>query len=155
MKIEKLTKSDFDEIYGRLELFWGDRSKTSIHHPIFLYEFGNTAFVMRDSSGVSAYLYGFLSQTLRSAYVHLIGVRPDARRQGLARKLYNHFISEVRSKGANQVKAMTQPDNFPSLQLHRSLGFSLIGEPGDNGVPVVRDYRGPGQHRVVFEMNIK
>ena len=32
--------------------------------------------------------------------------------------------------------------------------MELQGEPDENGLPVVKDYAGPGQHRIVFRKAI-
>ena len=156
MKIERLTKSDFDEIISSLEPFWGERHEAmrSTHHPVYLYELGDTAFVIREEGKVIAYLWGFLAQTSATGYVHLVGVHRDHRRRGLARALYRHFTDEARRRGATRLRAMTQPVNRTSIAFHRSIGMRLLGEPNADGIPVVRDYRGPGEDRVVFEMAI-
>jgi L-amino acid N-acyltransferase YncA len=38
-----------------------------------------------------------------------------------------------------------------SIAFHRALGFELTGKPNRDGIPVVEDYFGPGQDRVVFQ----
>ena len=53
-------------------------------------------------------------------------------------------------RGCGALKAITTPENAASIAFHRRLGMSLAGEPGPDGVPVVADYAGPGQPRVVF-----
>jgi len=62
-----------------------------MHHPIFLYEFGDCALVMRDERGVAAYLFGLVRVETQRAYVHLVAVRNDHRGQGLGRALYERF----------------------------------------------------------------
>jgi GNAT superfamily N-acetyltransferase len=148
--ILNVTKSDFEQIISELVDFWGDERTLLFHHPIFLYEFGNTAYVIKEDDKVVAYLFGFLSQTAPVAYVHLIGIRHSHKRRGLGRKLYEHFIAYAISRGCQEVKAITTPTNLGSIAFHKSLGMQLSGEELENGVPVVKDYSGTGQHRVVF-----
>ncbi len=123
--------------------------------PIFIYEFGNTAFVIKNGTEVTAYLWGFLSQAQPTAYVHLLAVRVPYRRQGLARQLYDHFCTYVKAHGCTQCKAITTPTNKESIAFHRALGFELTGKPNRDGIPVVEDYSGPGQDRVVFQKVLK
>ncbi|MBI3654523.1 MAG: GNAT family N-acetyltransferase [Acidobacteria bacterium] len=104
-----LTKSDFAQSLSGLADFWGNARTAAFHHPMFLYEFGNTAFVIKDSDTMIAYLFGFFSQTAPLAYVHLIGVRQTPQRRGLGRKLYEHFSALVKTKECREVKAITTP----------------------------------------------
>src|SRR3954447_26479126 len=99
-EIESMQKRDFDQILSELGEFWGERADEvrSIHHPLFLYEFGDTAFVVRDGEKVVAYLFGFGAHDSRTAYVHLLGVRRSYRKKGLARQLYSHFTEKMKSR---------------------------------------------------------
>jgi hypothetical protein len=42
-----------------------------------------------------------------------------------------------------------------SIRLHQALGFPLEGVPNAEGVPVVKDYGGPGVDRVVFAKSLE
>lgn len=154
MRIAQLAKADFDQILSHIEEFWGSDRTLALHHPTLLHEFGDTAYVIRDGGVVAAYLFGFLSQTERAAYVHLVGVRAPYRRRGLARELYAHFIEYARSRGCTDLKATTTPGNAASIAFHKSLGMALVGTPNHEGVVVVQDYAGPGKDRVVFRMSL-
>jgi GNAT superfamily N-acetyltransferase len=103
---------------------------------------------------VIAYLFGLRSQTEPAGYVHLVAVREGYRRRGLARQLYRHFIEFARARGCREVKAITTPGNARSIAFHTALGMRMEGEPNAEGVPVVRDYSGPGEDRVVFRMAV-
>lgn len=153
-KIENCTPKDFHQILTDIADFWGSDRTLSTHHPMFIYEFGDTAFVIREENKVIAYLFGFLSQTSRTGYVHLIGVRENAQRKGLGNMLYAHFIHYLKSIDYRKVKAMTIPGNSKSISFHKKLGMKLQGEKNSEGIEVVKDYSGPGLDRVVFEMMI-
>ena len=103
---------------------------------------------------MSAYLFGFYSQTEPVAYVHLVGVHPDYRRKGLARKLYDHFIGVATDRGCRELKATAAPTNQLSIRFHQGIGMEMVGEPIGDGVSVVRGYLKPGTDRVVFKMAI-
>ena len=148
------TRADYDEILIEIEEFWGSKRTLAVHHPMFLYEFGNSAYVVRDAGKVVSYLFGFISQTEPTAYVHLVGVRSSHRRQGLARRLYQHFIEFARERGCTALKAITTPGNKESIAFHRSLGMKPLGEPNPEGIHVVQNYSGQGQDRVVFTMKL-
>jgi len=154
MEIATCTKADFDQILAQVTAFWGSERTLALHHPLFLYELGDTAYVIREGEQVVAYLFGVLSQTEPVGYVHLVGVREGHRRQGLAQRLYDHFAAHVRAHGCTELKAITTPGNRASLAFHASIG--LLPAEGElvGGVQVVRDYAGPGQDRVVLRKRL-
>jgi GNAT superfamily N-acetyltransferase len=155
MNIEKCTIEDFNEIVKDISDFWGSDRTLHLHQPFLIYEFGNTAFVIKDNGIVVAYLFGFFSQTENAAYVHLLGVREKYQRQGLGRLLYVRFIEAARSRNIHKLKAITTPSNFKSINFHKNkIGMSLIGEPDENGIQVVKNYSGINNDRVVFEKQI-
>jgi ribosomal protein S18 acetylase RimI-like enzyme len=148
--ISLCTLQDYDQILESLGEFWDGRDTRNLHHTFLIREFGNTAFVIRDGSRVDAYLFGFLLQTEPVGYVHAIAVRASARRRQLGRLLFDHFCDVARRHGCRHVKAITIPSNTDSIAFHRRLGMQLLGEPNADGIPVVADYVGRGNARVVF-----
>ncbi len=154
MEITLCTKRDFDQIISDFIDFWGNERTKSLHNPILLYEFGNSAFVVKEGDKVVGYLFAFLSQTEPVGYVKFIGVRQSHRKRGIGRKLYERFIEFAREKGCTELKAITSPANKVSVAFHRSIGMETLGEPNEEGVPVVRNYGGPGIDRVVFRKKI-
>ena len=154
MEITLCTKADFDQILTDIVDFWGSDRTLNLHHPMFINEFGNTAFVPKEGERVVGYLFGFISQTAPVGYIHLIGVRRSYQGKGLGRRLYEHFTEFAKSKGCKELKAIATPTNKVSIAFHRRLGMELLGEPNEEGIPVIKDYGGPGQHRVVFHKKI-
>ena len=154
MNIEQCTISDYHQILTNITDFWGSDRTLNIHHPIFIYEFGNSAYVIRINDKVIAYLFGFISQTSPTAYVHLIGVRKDHQNKGLGSTLYNHFVIYAKEKECTKIKAMTTPTNSLSIAFHKKIGMKLLGNKNSSGIEVITDYSGPGQDRVVFEKDI-
>ena len=152
MKIENCTINDFDQITKDISDFWGSDRTLYLHHPYLVYEFGNTAFVIKDNGVVIAYLFGFFSQTESVGYVHLIGVREKYQKQGLGTLLYDKFIMVAKSHGVKKIKAITTPTNTKSINFHqKKIGMTLLGLPNQDGINVIRDYSGVNNDRVVFE----
>jgi GNAT superfamily N-acetyltransferase len=150
MNITRFTKADYDQILAELADFWGHDRNRALHHPMFINEFRDSAYVIRDNDTVVAYLLGFIAQAEPTGYIHLVGVRRTHRQLGLARRLYHHFTAFAVSRGCTALKAITTPENAVSIRFHQALGFQLQGTPNPEGVPVVSDYAGPGLDRVVF-----
>ena len=156
MKIELMTKEDFFEIKRNLEFFWGDRYKftENLHHPMLFYEFGKTAYVIKEESKIVGYLMGLLPQTSNVAYVHLIAVASGYQRKKYGSSLYSHFMDFAKSNGYKKVKAITKPTSEKSINFHRKIGMNLLGETNQEGLPVIKNYSGEGQDRVVFMKEI-
>ena len=154
MKIEKCTVFDYNQILENIVGFWGSDRTLCLHHPLFIHEFGNTAYVVKEKDNVIAYLFGFLSQTSSTAYVHLIGVHKSKQNMGIGTKLYNNFISYAKLNDCNKLKAITSPTNILSINFHKKMGMHLLGNKNNNGVEVIKNYSGNGKDRVVFLMNI-
>jgi ribosomal protein S18 acetylase RimI-like enzyme len=149
-EVLRCTQQDYNQILSELQDFWDGRETSAFHHPMFIHEFGNSAFVIRNAGKVVAYLFGFISQVGSVGYVHLIAVRASARRQRLGEKLFNHFIEFARRQGCTQIKAITTPSNTNSIAFHKSLGMQVLGQPNEAGIPIIPDYAGLDQPRVIF-----
>jgi GNAT superfamily N-acetyltransferase len=143
--IEQATIADLIAVSEEREWFWGERDKRFLHHVMLVREFGDTAFVVRDSEGKAiAYLFGLVTPA-HVGYVHLVAVREGHRGQGLAKRLYARFEEVARELGALRLKAITQPVNAVSIAFHRAQGFA---------VTEVEGYSGPGTTRIVFSKDI-
>ncbi|MFZ2455325.1 MAG: GNAT family N-acetyltransferase [Candidatus Altiarchaeia archaeon] len=154
MEIEKCSKADFDQIITDIEDFWRSKRTLHMHHPTLLYEFGNTAYVIKEKGIVCAYMFAFFSQTGPAGYVQLIAVRKKYRGLGYARRLYSNFEEIAKKNRYTRLKAITSPANQESIEFHKTTGMALTGKDVIEGFPVVLDYSGPGEHRVVFEKEI-
>ncbi|MCX8129745.1 MAG: GNAT family N-acetyltransferase [Clostridia bacterium] len=160
MKISTCTKEDFDEIIENFELYWGNEKNErlqkirTLHHPMMLYELGDNAYVVKDDNKVIAYLFGIISRKEPLAYVHMIATHRDYKRKGYARQLYEHFIEAAKQDGCKYIKAITSIGNEESRRFHTGIGMRLIGETNTQGIPVVSNYAGPGEDRVVIMKSI-
>lgn len=151
-RIERMTPADYDVILKEQELFWGERSDHlfSLHHPMFLYEFGDGAFVARANGDILGYIMGFMAQTGPVGYMHLIAVRKGQRRRGVGTALQAHFERYAINRGARALKAVTLANNQLSVAFLIALGMRPLGLPDPAGTPLVRNYWGSGVDRVVF-----
>lgn len=132
--------------------WFGGRRVTHLLHKLFFVHFRDTCFIAENRTERVGVLVGFFSQTNgNEAYIHVIGVHPRYRKQGIAGSLYRHFFSVARQNDRTVVRSLTSPDNFGSIAFHRRLGFLL--EPSDtviDGLPVHKNYHGPNEDRVLF-----
>ncbi len=152
MDIRHLEARDHAPIIAVVNDWWGGRSMAGLLPHLFFEHFGPTSFVIEDGGKIVAFLVGFVSQTdPQEAYIHFVGVHPAYRARNVGRELYQRFFETVLARGVEVVRCITSPVNSASIAFHTRMGFTL--EPSDdeiNGLPVARDYDGPGEHRVRF-----
>lgn len=137
---------DYDAIAAVVDQWWG-RPVLAALPRLFLDCFHRTSLVVDGPAGPEAFLIGILSPSEpEQAYIHFVGVAPEARNRGLARALYEEFFALARRDGRSMVHAITAPVNSGSIGFHRSMGFAVTRP--------VRDYDGPGRDFVVFERRL-
>ncbi|MBO0805824.1 MAG: GNAT family N-acetyltransferase [Nocardiopsaceae bacterium] len=144
ISIEGVRDGDLAAILRDFDRFWGDLDLPRyLHHPMFFLEFGDTAFVARDtgSGEIAGYLLGFVAPT-GDGYIHFVAVRDDSRTLGLGRMLYERFEKAARDRGAVALKAITGPGNEGSVAFHKRVGFTEMVR--------VEDYGGSGRTRIVM-----
>ena len=119
---------------------------------LFFVQFRDSSFIAEKNNQIVGFLIGFLSQTFpNEAYVHFLGVHPNFRKQGIARKLYERFFEAVQGRGRNVVRLVTAPVNKESIVFHRHIGFQMESQETQiEGIPVYQNYDGPGNDRVLF-----
>jgi GNAT superfamily N-acetyltransferase len=125
--------------------FW-DTDTRALHHPVWFHQFGGFGALARTSGGEDVgYILGVVTAD-RLAYLHLLAVREDHRRAGLARRLCGWFDELAVSTGARVVQAVTRPDDARALALHRALGASEH---------LSADHAGRGADRVVLTRSLR
>src|SRR5215472_508926 len=129
-RLRPLPDDDYDAVIDLVDGWWGGRLVHPMLSRLFFTHFASTSFAADDADGrIAGFLVGFLSPTREAeAYVHFVGVRPDARRAGVARALYERFFELAAAEGHELVRCVTSPINRASVAFHRSLGFEV--EPG-------------------------
>lgn len=79
-----------------------------------------------------------LRQAADEAEVLTLAVRPEARRQGVARALLETGMLLLAAAGARRLLLEVAAENAPAIALYAALGFARAGER--------RDYYAPGRH---------
>jgi GNAT superfamily N-acetyltransferase len=124
--------------------FW-DVDTRALHDPVWFDQFGGFGVLARSCDGEDVgYLLGVVTAD-RLAYVHLLAVRDDSRREGLGRRLARWFDELAVGTGARVVQAVTRPDDVAGTSFATALGASThLG----------RDRAGPGQDRLVLTRSL-
>jgi ribosomal protein S18 acetylase RimI-like enzyme len=137
--------SDYGRVIARVNVWWGGREMEPMLPRLFFVHFEGTSYVAErpEDGELVGFLCGFLSQTKADeAYIHFIGVAPEARGLGLGRGLYERFFDEVRAHGRSVVRCVTSPENADSVAFHSELGFEVE--------ETIEDYDGEGRSRVLL-----
>ena len=137
---------DFEAIVAVIDDWWGRPASRDLTR-LFLDHFSDTSLIAEHDGELAGFLIGFLSPSkAQEAYIHFAGVAPAWRGAGLARSLYEQFFDRARQDGRTVVKAITSPQNGPSIAFHRAMGFTA-SDP-------IKDYDGPSLDRVVFVRSV-
>lgn len=136
--------ADYDGIVAVVDDWWGRPIAGSLPR-LFLDHFWRTSLVAENADGsLAGFLVGFVSPSEpERAYIHFVGIAPDARGSGLGRRLYDRFFEIAREAGCGRVGAITASINSASLAFHTAMGFAVKGP--------VAGYDGPGSDMLVFD----
>jgi ribosomal protein S18 acetylase RimI-like enzyme len=145
--LRRATGHDHAFVIRRLDDWWGGRQMAAMLPKLFFVHFPatTTVAVERLPAGgerIVGFLCGFVSQAdPLVAYIHFVGVDPEARGAGLGRSLYTWFFERAASLGCRRVECVTSPINTGSRAFHAAMGFDER---------LVDDYDGHGEARVLM-----
>ncbi|MGB2908159.1 MAG: GNAT family N-acetyltransferase [Candidatus Aminicenantaceae bacterium] len=85
--------------------------------------------VLRDDAEVVGYLWPQILERNKGGggahgWIHMVGVRPDYRGQGLGKKLVQTGLQSLRERGVQDVELTVDEENRQAVTLYASLGFS-------------------------------
>ena len=142
-QIRTASPADYNAVAAVIDEWWGRPILGSLPR-LFLDLFYSTSLVIDGADGPEAFLIGIFSPAdAEHAYIHFVGVAPDARRRGYGRLLYEEFFRRARADGRSTVSAITAPVNLRSAEFHLAMGFRVSGPVGD--------YNGPDHDMLVFD----
>lgn len=152
MNLRQLQENDYEFIIKIMPEWWSGRDLTGMLPRLFFQHFNSTSLVLEKNGRIVGFLVGFLSQSRpEEAYIHFVGVDPEYRGRGQARRLYEKFFETIRAEGRTTVRAITAPVNKASIGFHTRLGFEIEAKGGSiDGIPTCPNYDGRGGDRVLF-----
>ena len=121
--------ADHARILAVMPHWWGGRDLRALVPSLFLEHFAGTSLVAETHDGdLAGFLVGFVSQDYPAeAYVHMIGVDPARRGDGLGRRLHDAFADLVRERGVRRIRCVTSTVNEASVAFHTAIGFVVTG----------------------------
>jgi GNAT superfamily N-acetyltransferase len=88
-------------------------------------------------------------------YIQDVMTAPEHRRKGVAKVLLSHVRDQAISWGAKRIYLTSEPENRPARVTWEQEGY--VNRRGDflvDGIWVVRDFKGPGKHRAVYDHHL-
>lgn len=133
--------------------------RNSIYH-LFTKFFKSTSLIIEsDDKKVLGFLLGFISQDdPTEAYIHLLCVIPQWRNKGLAKDLIDEFLNILSEKGCSKINLITSPGNKKALNFYMKMGFKIENEGREiiiNGVKTIKNYNGPGEHKLICTKQLR
>jgi GNAT superfamily N-acetyltransferase len=121
--------------------------------------FGSTSWLAVDvGARPIGFLIGFRSPDRPTeAIVHLVGVDPNHRRQGIGRALVDAFVADAERLDVGTITAVAWPGEPPASAFFRVIGFRPDDGPGSQnlfGTTAFPDYDGAGEDRIVFVLQV-
>ena len=138
-----LVAADFVAARAVAEAWFGHPVGLTLHRLFFDQLGPGGVWIARADGSPAGFLLGMVSLSEPDlAYVHLHAVDPALRGQGVGATLYRWFGEQAMAKGCTRIRALAAPQREGSIAFHRALAFDG---------PLVADYLGAGEDRIVFE----
>jgi predicted GNAT superfamily acetyltransferase len=130
------TEADYPSLVRVIDDWWGGRKMDHLLPRLWLQHFTGTSWIAETGDGkLAGFLIGFHSPDQADvAYCRLIASNPNLRKQGVGRRLYEHFFADALAAGRHVVRAITWPGNRTSIAFHRAMGFEIEAGPGSQNL---------------------
>ena len=154
VNIASLTVAMTDDIFELMSLGGPYiRPRTSSDYWAYATLFSSTCLVATIDGHLAGAIIAFRSQSVPGdVFVQDVMVHPGFRRRGVAEALVGSVHAVAHRWGCRRIYLTSEPDNQGADSTWRALGF--VNAPGDyavEGVQVMRDFKGPGKDRAVYE----
>lgn len=129
------------------------------HSEYWLYSelFASTCLIALDGEEVAGAVIALRGQDRpEDMYVQDVLISPQCRRQGLATRLLSGIHERARELGCTRTFLTSEPGNIGAHQAWLALGYqNLPGDYRTGEMWVIRDYKGPGRARAVYERQLR
>jgi GNAT superfamily N-acetyltransferase len=130
------------------------RARTPSDYWLYAQLFSSTCPVAQvDGTVVGAVIAMRSQDDPAEVYIQDVMTHPDHRREGVAAALIDVVRKRAQQWSCRRIYLTSEPDNAPAYGAWTSLGFAnSAGDYTVNGVAIVKDFKGPGKDRAVFEL---
>jgi L-amino acid N-acyltransferase YncA len=90
---------------------------------------GGLSFVAEEDGEIYGFIFAQMLHHVADVdnlvWIENMGVHPYARRNAIGYRLLREVLRKGREQGGKAVHSMIQPDNAPSIMLHKKIGFFM------------------------------
>jgi ribosomal-protein-alanine N-acetyltransferase len=129
IRIEPGTSEDLDAVMAIMDRAFGDRfgeAWTRSQLAGILPMAGVTLIIASQTKSAQAIGFSLCRTVADESELLLIAVRPEHHRQGIGRRLLDHFMDESRRCGVVRVHLEVRDGN-PAIEMYRHAGFEPVG----------------------------
>jgi GNAT superfamily N-acetyltransferase len=132
------------------------RVRTESDYWLYASLFSSTCPVVLIDGEVAGAIIAFRSQNdPDDVYVQDVMTHPDHRHKGVASALLAHLRDQARQWGCTRIYLTSEPSNTAAQAAWRSFGYrNLPGDHTINGVSVIKDFKGLGKDRAVYQLDL-
>ena len=129
IRIERGTSEDLDSVMTIMDCAFGTQfgeAWTRSQLAGILPMAGVALIVACDSKSAEAIAFSLFRTVADESELLLIAVRPEHHRQGIGRRLLDHFMDQARLGGVARVHLEVRDGN-PAVKMYREAGFAPVG----------------------------
>ena len=108
---------------------WKDDLGASSKKSLGTYLESGLSFVAEEDGEIFGFIFAqmlhHVNNTENLVWVENMGVHPYLRRNGIGYKLLRATVDEGIRRGATVIHSSIQPDNAPSIMMHKKMGFFI------------------------------
>ncbi|MDR0523258.1 MAG: GNAT family N-acetyltransferase [Candidatus Methanoplasma sp.] len=108
---------------------WRDGLGASSRGRFKAYLDGGLCFVAEEDGEIYGFIFAQMLHHVADSdnmlWIENMGVHPYARRNAIGYRLLREALRKGREMGADVAHSMIQPDNAPSIMLHKKIGFFM------------------------------
>lgn len=133
------------------------RVRTDSDYWLYASLFSSTCPVALADSQVVGAIIAFRSQdNPDDVYAQDVMTHPEYRSRGVTRALMTHLRDRAKEWGCNRIYLTSEPDNLVARAAWEALGFrNVTGDYAIDGVSVIKDFKGPGKDRAVYQLHLR
>jgi len=122
---------------------------------IFQRFFSSTSFIVRSNGKLVGALTSWGDpEKSTDIYIEEVAVHPECRNQGIFNMLFENLEAVAKERGFKRLWLTCNPVN-PAIQIWGKIGFTNIKTgQSEHGWEIVKNLKGPGLDRAVFEKQI-
>ena len=108
---------------------WKDDLGASSKKSLGTYLDSGLSFVAEEDGEIFGFIFAQMLHHVNNAenlvWIENMGVHPYLRRNGIGYKLLRATVDAGMQKGATVIHSSIQPDNVPSIMMHKKMGFFI------------------------------